>query len=313
MQQRYALLSALLFVQVVTHAQVGVLTADEMLPPGSVVTQRELGNFSAIDTLTGPSVTWDLTDVVPFGPSFTNDVLLPSTAPQAGTFPTANYVIYESVIPRYNYYRLEPASFSRIGGYATQLSVYSDPQIELVFPLQYGSTNNDTWDNTLSSFGGTYRYACIGRGTLNLPSATYADVLLVRIVLNEIFDIIVYSWYDATNGAMLVLYYPGDGVFVPEGAAFTTNLQVGINEVGESIDVRVHQAANGSLPITYSAPSGLHYRVVDGSGRQVQAGRLPASSSAVTSFLDLNNCRAGMYLLDITDERSQRAIRFVLE
>jgi hypothetical protein len=315
MIHRYALLPIPLIATLIGSAQTGVLNSSEMLPPGSIETQRVMSDVDILDTtVQGQNVDWDFTAITPSGAApYNNEYMLPSSTPHPTTFPASNYVVYETEIPRYSYFSLTSASLARVGGWTTVASTYSDPQVERTFPLAYGTSNSDTWDNDQSSFGGTYDFTCIGTGTLELPGHTYSDVLLVRGNLHELFNIYFYAWYDATSGATLVLYYPGDGVFVPTAAAYTTSVSVGVQEVGADLGLRIHTLVHDRLPVTYTSAEPLDWSIVDASGKRLANGRFPATSDAVTEFVDVAQLPAGLYIIDLLNERSRQTARFVVE
>ena len=315
MQHRYALLPIPLIACFIGSAQTSVLNSSEMLPPGSVVTQRVMANVGILDTtIQGQNVNWNFTAITPSGAApFDNEYMLPSSTPHPTTFPASNYVVYETEVPRYSYYSLTSTSWSRVGGWVTSATTYSDPQVEMTFPLTYGTSNTDTWANTESSFGGTFTFNCIGTGTLELPGHTYNDVLMVRGIAFELFNVKFYTWYDANSGAPLIVYFPGDGVFVPTGAAYATSVSVGVEEVTADLGLRIHTLVQDRLPVTYTSSQPLDWSIVDASGRRFANGRFPATNSAVTEFLDVTQLPAGLYIIDLLNGKSRQAARFVVE
>ena len=312
MRSRYTALLPLLYA-CAAIAQDGILTSAEMPPIGTTFTYRTVQNLAVIDTTPGTNMTWDMSDILPTTQApWDVDVMAPTTSPHPTAFPTANYCTFESVIPRYNYYDLNATKQERVGSWSTQQSTYTDGQIELTFPLQMGTTYTDTWENTVSSFGGTFSLTCIGSGTLELPTATHENVLLTRIVLFELFDIVLYQWISATNGAQLLLYYPGDDVWVPEAAAYTLNVNIGIEEPMSPIELRVQSLVDEHLMVSYAATAALDAVVLSANGQVLRTERLPASVSPSTWPVDVTELTAGMYLLDLrAADGSHRSARFV--
>lgn len=318
MAYRYTVLPFVCLIHLACFAQPGVLNGSEMLPPGSVFVQRVMQDVDVLDTtIQGQNVVWDFTDITPLTSEqpFNNEVMLPANTPHPTTFPAANYVIYETEIPRYSYFAITPTSMSRVGGWVDEASIYSDPQIEMLYPMAYGVHSEDTWDNNMSGVGGgTYVFRVIGTGALHLPGHTYSDVLMVRGDLHEFFDLNFYCWYDATNGTPLLMYYPADGFWVPEGtAAYATNVTVGVDEVTDELGLRIHTLVQQQLPVTYSATQALDWTIVDVAGHVQGQGHLPASTTPITAFLDLNGAAAGTYLVVLANERGRKAERFVVE
>ncbi len=316
MMLRYSAPLLAFFLHVTCFAQTGVLTSSEMLPPGSILVQRVMSDVSVLDTtIQGQNVTWNFTAITPLTSQlpFNNEVMLPASTPHPTTFPASNYVIYETEIPRYSYFSLTPQTFSRVGGWVDQAVTYSDPQIELTFPMSYGVSNLDTWASTASSFGGTYQFACIGSGALQLPGHTYSDVLMVRGKGYDIITMDFYAWYDATNGAILLMYYPGDGFWVPTAAAYATSLSVGVEELSSDLGLRIHTLVQDQLPVTYASSMSLDWTMLDVGGHLLSAGHLPANTSSTTEFLDVSGFAPGVYLLVLTSDRERKAVRFVVQ
>lgn len=296
-----------------SFAQQGVLTSNEMPPVGTSVTYRTASNLNVVDTTAGANVTWNMAGFLPTTQTpWSLEYMAPTSSPHPTAFPASNYCQYESVIPRYNYYNLSSSSMEKVGSWATSINTYTDGQVELVFPLQLGTTNNDTWDNTNSSFGGTYNITCIGSGTLNLPMGTFSDALLVRVNVFEIFTVMQYQWYDATNGAVLLAYVPGDGLFVPAGAAYMVNVAIGIEELSQPLELRVHGVANDELLVSYASAAPIGVSVRSYTGQLVRSTQWPASPSPSTRSLGTADLASGVYILQIHGkDGSQQVQRFV--
>ena len=290
-----------------------MLTSDEMPPIGTTFTYRTVQNLAVIDTTSGTNMTWDMSDILPTTQApWDVDCMAPVSSPHPTSFPTSNYCTFESEIPRYNYYDLNPAQQERVGSWSTQQSTYTDGQVELTFPLQLGTAYSDTWDNTISSFGGTFALTCIGSGTLVLPAGTHENVLLTRIIVYELFDIVMYQWISASNGAQLLMYYPGDDVWVPEGAAYMLNVNIGIAETHAPIELRVQSLVDEYLNVSYTSTSALDAVVLGSNGQVLSSQRLPASTAPSTWPLDVQGLASGMYLLDLRDpDGGHVAERFV--
>lgn len=293
-------------------AQPYTLTHNEQLPAGSTYQMRAVQNLAAIDTTLGQNVTWQLGDLVGTGNQQTVSILAPGASPYGASFPTANYCIYESVIPRYAYFTNTPDSMSRIGFYVSSLGTYSDPQTELVYPVTYGDSNVDTWANNTVSFPGTFRYDVVGTGTLVLPNGTWNDVLLLRVRAENIIPFFQYLWVSAINGANLLIYTQAS-LFGGANALMITNLDVGLDDHGQDLDLRVHAPADGLLPITYTASAPMAYRILDAAGRLLANGRLPASLQPGTAYLDIARAATGIHLLELTAGDQRRTVRFFVE
>ncbi len=312
MRIQYALI-ALLAMQGGLRAQTGVLHSNEMPPVGTTFTYVTVQNMAVMDTTTGLNVTWDMADIIPVQEVPWNVYhMAPAATPHPTTFPAANYATYESELPRYNYYDLNADRMERVGYWATQASTYTDRQIELTFPLQYGTTSSDTWANTVSSFGGTYNFRVIGTGTLVLPGGTYTDVLLMRVVLQEVFEIEQYIWTSAQNGASLLIYFPGDGFWITPAAAYVVGSNVGITEPEAGIDLRVQGLVMDQLHLTYATDHPMTAMIYSAGGQLVHTERLPSSATPSTRMLNVAALPAGLHVLVLQGEQGARAsARFV--
>jgi hypothetical protein len=217
----------LLFLAVpfLVHAQ-PVLLSNELLPIGSTAQYLQISNLPAIDTtIQGVGATWNFAGLQDNGQQVQWEFKAPADTPYGGSFPTANYARFSTYDHYYDYYQRTEQHLDLVGfvGPSSTVVTYSDPQRELVFPLTVGTTNQDTWASNLSSKVGTYDIACIGSGTLILPSGTYSDVLMLRIIITELFFVVpIYSWISSTNGAQLLNYIDGGGQFFFDIAWYLT-------------------------------------------------------------------------------------------
>lgn len=291
-------------------AQQGVLNANEFLPAGSQYSMRAATNFNVLDTTFGANVTWEMAGLTLTGPAYQTSFLVPASTPYASNFPAANLAVYEASLPRYSYFDRSATAFSRLGFYYNgQIGTYSDTQIELRFPLQLGSTSDDTWDCDAFTFPGTYRYTCIGSGTLEIPSGTYEDVLLLRGVSNNLTDFKFYQWVSAETGAYLMFYFVPNPPFQSEGAQVLTSLVVGVDENNGLLPMRLHAVVDGTLPVSYTSAEPLRYRLLDAAGRTAATGNLAAATNS-TGLVDVAMLRSGIYLIELASSTTSRTERF---
>jgi hypothetical protein len=311
----------LLCATVYTVSAQQTLLSNEMLQFGSVLDFRYTNSLSVIDTtIQGTNATWDfsaLTDDVNY-----TDLLItisnPASTPFASTFPLSNYCYVEnnSGSTAYRYFNLTADKMERVGSFTTSAKIYSDPQTEYVFPTTYGTVNDDTWQNSSSTTGGSYGIKCIGSGTLILPSGTY-NALLVRVRLVEgpyAFD--VYFWYSSDNGAMLLEYFIGDG-FVANSWAFylhslTTN--VSINEDDLISDLRYNNPVDNNLTLSFRSEKNEDYTisVINTIGQTFELDKLSMNAgNTETVNVDLSNFSAGIYLLNIHSSKSGKVCKSI--
>lgn len=312
MQQRYTLICLLAFPGAAT-AQTGVLNASEMLPVGSEYTVMTLNTVSALDTTSGAGVVWQNGHLTFTGPAHTVAVLAPGATTWGTNFPAANYCLYESVVARHSYFTLNAQEYARVGFHISgTVGTYSDPQVEMVFPMALGSSNTDDWANNTVSFPGTYAFEVIGTGDLALAFGTFDDVLLLRVDVVNLFPIRQYLWVSAKSGAV-VLAYTMQSLFGPAGGQIATTLSVGLDEVNAPIVHRVHQPSGGMLPVSYSSGEALVYTIRDLAGRLLTTGRMAASATTRTEVIDISMVGQGIHLIELAAPGSRVVERFFSE
>ncbi|HEY5917360.1 MAG TPA: T9SS type A sorting domain-containing protein, partial [Chryseolinea sp.] len=177
---------------------------------------------------------------------------------------------------------------------------------ELVFPLQLGTANSDTWLSDGSSFPGTYDFTCIGSGTLKLPNGTYASTLLVRAeVVNGFLNIVSYFWYNADNGAVLLQYLPGDDFIIPESAVYLTSMSIGIEENEVPYKVYYNNPVDDLLSLTLVSNQNatMEYTVINSIGDVLDHSTFRTGSQQTSNLeLDFSRYAAGIYFVRFGNE-----------
>jgi hypothetical protein len=309
MKTRYLLISCFCFSTVILKAQ-PVLNSAEMLPFNTVCNYMHPNGFSIIDTnLQGANQTWNFQAITPDNGqgSFQITVLDPATTPYAANYPASNYCLKEVPGLTYNYYNLTATTWERLGSQdATDASHYSDTQEELVFPMQLGVTNHDTWISDGSSFPGICDLNCIGYGTLKLPNGTFSNALLVRTYIESGFlAFYVYFWYSADNGAVLFEYVPGDGIFILEDAIYLTSMSIGIEENEVPYQVYYNNPVDDKLYLSLvsSQNATMDYTVVNSLGDVLDHSTFRAGAQQTSKLeLDFSRYASGIYFVRFGNE-----------
>lgn len=304
------------------------LTKNKMMSPGSTVFYAEPSDISVIDTtLQGENIVWDFTGLTDADPTkvLSTSIETPENTPYASTYPTSNYVQVERNVLNgveqgltYNYFSLTDTKMERLGRksvYTSSASIYSDPQVEYVFPLTYNTENNDTWASDASSFGGTYHLKCIGYGALKLPSATYNNVLLVRALLNELFTYKCYFWYNADNGAVLAVYE--NMSFFGTYGMYATGVTLDVKEKTFIESIKYNNPVDNNLYVRFGAKdiSEIHYEVINTIGSKLLSGTtatLPSQENTLS--VDVNTLNSGMYFLKLSSSKGdskQEVVKFI--
>jgi hypothetical protein len=298
------------------------LLSTEMLPFGAAMHQKAILNFSVIDTnIQGNSVTWNFSGLQNNSsiPDLTVTIANPSLTPYGSNFPTANYAYIESPSTAYRYFNLTSAKMERVGSYYTNINTYNDPQIEYVFPLQPGAVSNDTWDNTNSSGGGEYNLLCIGYGTLILPTGTFNNALMVRVWISEngLYEFPCYFWYSSDNGAILLQYIVGDGLWVGEQGWYNNNITMGINSPSLLSSLSYNNPVNDELNLKFIPQSSdeIIYDVVNMMGQKIKSGNFNASANEPNMIkVNFRDLSTGIYQLNISaksDADKMKSIRLI--
>ncbi len=299
----------LFFGMMIVKAQ-PVLNSSEMLSFGSIMQEKYILNLEIIDTtLQGPNQTWDFTGIQ--NNISTPDIFItvadPLNTPYAASFPTSNYAHIESPDLSYNYFNLTSTKLERIGFYDTDLNLYSDAQTEFVFPLSLGTSNLDTWLIDGNLFPGNYNLYCLGSGTLMTPGGVYTDVLLVRTDVDAgIYSLTVYYWYSSENGAVLLEYFIGDGVFVNDDAFYLSSLTTDVKENEIVTNIKYNNPVVDALQLAYQVKDNqnLSYTVRNSVGQLFSTGELPSLSNY--SEIDFSAFASGIYFIDLTSEKSKK-------
>jgi len=296
------------------------LTRAKMLPFGSVDQMATASDISVLDTTKqGANVTWDFTALQDADPTnvLSYSIANPVNTPYYSTYPTSNYVQVERNLSNgveqglsYNYFLLTDTKMERLGSqsvYTGSSSIYSDPQVEYVFPMTYNTSNNDTWASSASSFGGTYDLKCIGYGTLKLPGATYNNVLMVRVLMVELFTYTSYFWYNADNGAVLANYM--DMSFFGQTGIYSKVLTVAAVNEGKKLveSIKYNNPVDNTLNIRFDAKdvSELEYTITNPVGKTLLNGNMSTIPSQANTFsLDLSSLNPGMYFMTIRSNKS---------
>ncbi|MES2560216.1 MAG: T9SS type A sorting domain-containing protein [Bacteroidota bacterium] len=286
------------------------LTSSEMMPVGTSFKMKTVTNESIIDTtIQGANVTWNLTGLVTDNSAdeFNVQVVTPASTPFGGSFSNANYAFKESPDIAYRYFNLTSTKMERVGSYTTSANVYSNPQVEYVFPLAMGVSNHDTWANTNSSFGGTYDLKCLGYGTLKLPGVTYDSALMVEVTLDEtILGFTSYFWYSSKNGMPLLQYVIGDGFFIPTFAqyTYTSSITTGVKEAGKlHIEgLSYNNPVQEVLTLNFAEDTQpLVYTIVNQLGQVVTSGSIKEIQKNQQENIDMQQAEAGMYFLNLSN------------
>ncbi|HVD97727.1 MAG TPA: T9SS type A sorting domain-containing protein [Cytophagaceae bacterium] len=319
MKKHYYVFIALLFSHLYANAQPSLVSSN-IMPFGTVVTSHMAVDASPIDTtIKGANAVWDFSGLQSTTSTLVYTVMDPTQTTQGSNFPTSNWCRkeVESGATSYRYFKLTSSTFERVGSYSTSVNTYSDSQIEYVFPMTLGTSSMDTWDNTNSSFGGTYNFICIGYGTLTTPSGTYNDVLMVKIEADEVivtYD--MYIWYS-TSGVELLSYLVGDGFFFDDQITYVTSISSVATGVVFSTDftqqLSIVNPVKDDLKFNFGdfQPENFSYTISNMIGETVKSGAIETSGNS--GNIPCEELKTGIYFISLQDKDGNKGmpIKFV--
>ena len=310
------------------YAQEPVLTRNKMMTFGSITQMADVSE-STIDLIdfnqTGENQVWDFSEISNADPNkvYISTIERPVNTPYYTNYPLSNYVMVEKTLTdnietnlRYNYYLLSDTQLERLGSTNSttkESSTYSNPQTEYVFPLSYGTTNEDTWKASFSFFTGYASLECIGTGTLKLPNGVYENVFMVHLVIDDNVLILSdnYFWLSE-NGALLVAYYIIDYVLFTDVSAMystNTNIVTGLKSIKSIVNnIQYNNPVKNTLELkmeTTGISAGLKLSLTNTLGKTVLTKEVPSFSSGINTInLDLSDLDSGVYFLAINISES---------
>ncbi len=309
------------------YAQSPVLTKNTLVSFGTVWEMADADplSLSAIDvSIKGENAVWDFSRLKNQNENTKIHIYYkdPVETESYSDFPDANFVAVEEdynagnlIYSKYSYYKVTNDKMEKVGYKYLNESIvsYNDYQMEMTFPMQYGSTGNDTWDNSGSSFGGgEVDFECVGYGTLILPDATYQNVLMVYYVATEdFFENEMYAWY-AEDGTTL-LQYNLPFFFLASPSALYALKQVpsgneNMQNIAESVNYSNPVEDMLNVKIETKNSSLLNFMLTSTSGNIVLQKDSP-SFQGINSFdFDMSNLSAGVYFLTVNSADSNKPL-----
>jgi len=292
-----------------TYAQDYTVTWEEELPIGSSYVQTDVMFPVFMDTTSGTGITWDFSDIDLSSTTTMIQVVDPEDTPNGASFPSASHCTYYPASGGYYYAEHTSASHIEIGRQlGSTVRIYPDPYIERVYPMMVGSTHSDEYRTSPADFGTTAWYTVIGSGSLQLPGATYPNVLLMRFTSEFSYAITSYKWIDASTGATLMLLRPAD--IELEFGWVLTSLEVGMFEPQEALEASLTTSMEGTVEIRYTSAVALTYSILDTRGRELSSGSLTPTSTAKKATLNFPSASKGLYLVSLSDGHHRKTLRF---
>lgn len=221
---------------------------------GDVVTQAEGDTYGIEPGPGGANQVWDFTGLIPltFQPQIQLTVVEADNTPYISQFPEAN-LSAEVVTPDgnlYQYMKVEGDKISTLGSAATGVFFeFSDPQVNLVTPLEYHQGFNDAYQSAVVIPGvGEFHNRSVkaseydAYGMLKMPDATFNNAIRLKTVEVSIDSIASDQGYtitflNITSYEWYVPNRPGPQVSVSYSGGYTKTVVPGFPELVDSIQV----------------------------------------------------------------------------
>ena len=266
----------------------------------------------------GENITWDFSGISTSGTTSEYTYITAEATGQAATFPGANAAT-DFGDGNYTFFKISPSEFTVYGVYAPPITIsYSDPEELMVFPLNYGTTNeDDLYSEFFSGIdmirSGSNEILADGYGTLILPSGTYTNVLRVKmqedysdvgvgLPVTIEYNFETYYWLkEGIKGPLFQYNYQEVIAGVPtvnESYTINNNLEVvAISDETNDINLKLFpnpvsdilNISAGSTAILNSA------EIFDITGKSV----IFKSLSGQTSSIAVNDLEPGLYIVKI--------------
>ena len=316
------LLAGCLIVSIDSFAQ-PTLTASGVGPvTGNQITNKG-GTYSGPTGTAGANQTWDLSGL-PSTSSIVSSYIVPSTTPNASSFPGATVAVSTTGSP-YGYYKTSSTVWQNIGAVspAGVIIPYSNPEDILHFPFSYNSTYSDPWATTFTNTGytfyrtGTTTVTADGYGTLITPAGTFTNVLRVHFV--EVYQdsaqvggtpyIIDYNndeyiWYLNNNHAPIAFVFTltASGFPSSQSGYYTSNVQ-GINESNAlvSFDLSPNPSSdNINITISLKEKQETEIRLFNSIGDEVNKLISAQSLPGLNNYsINVQNLPEGIYFAEV--------------
>jgi hypothetical protein len=182
------------------------MKASEYLSPGSA----------------GANQTWNLNFTTGTSGGLSTFVT-PSSTPNASSFPNANIALNRPSASTVVYYKTSGSAFQNhgvIGGSASTVMAYTNPEDLMHYPFAYNNTYTDNWAAVFVSGAntfyrtGTTTVTADGYGKLTTPTATYTNVMRIHFVQD---------YQDSTDvfgQPYVISYYNDQYMWYKEGTHF---------------------------------------------------------------------------------------------
>lgn len=313
-----------------------VISAADLLPSTGTTQIGDSVMYVDVSGMTGPNQSWDLSNVIPIGPSYTYSWVNPNSAPGASNFAGANAVLTVEIVSLFS--NISASKYEDYGYYidvqGTEIiETFSNPSTRFGLPLTYNSSGSDTYASS-TSFGGLFdittsgstNWNVVGYGSLTLPSGTFNNVLLVHVVDSSVdtqsFNGIefssnitddVYLFYKAGYPLPLAVF---ESITTTDMTGSDTtqgglvfSITIGTNDISD--EAKISFSPNPTidmLTVSFNNHQPTRLDVVSLTGEVVKTMRVNELQNAT---IDVSNLSNGMYIIRAISEKGTIVDRFM--
>ncbi len=196
---------------------------------GDVYTMHNFDASGVTISSVGEDQVWDYSNLINTD-TFDISVVDPKNEPEGNNFTDADiavvkYFIGASRISAYNthYYKTESSTLTKLGrvdkvqptgGSIIYINKFTDDEVHMKLPLEFGSKNTDAWNTSYTAGGlglitwsaGQNAYEVEATGTLKLPGKTMNVIrvkrtrkyIRIRGASSGVVERVIYEWYVPT-------------------------------------------------------------------------------------------------------------------
>lgn len=247
---------------------------------------------SATEPSDGANQTWDLSSIS-LQPIGSLDFTQAGGTPYAMTYPSANWAWAQTITgvgTDYTYVTIDINVLELVAtGVPADVNNYIDPKRLLSFPMDFGQSQTDSYEDSDGPGTATWTYS--GHGTAITPLGIFGG--LAKVGSSE-GDIILWNTSPLhpamiDDGSTILVFAPGDVGLSERGALF---VQTYPNPCGQDLFVEAYAA---------------DWRITDLAGRTMLGGRFHGPA---LQRVDVSTLVPGAYILVLDQDGQRRTVRF---
>lgn len=288
----------------------------------------DIPNASTLNAETGASYSWNFSSLTEASTA-TFDFIEPSNSYWPTAFTNSDLCGIAPEVDGYTFYSVSSSMLETdglriiIGPGDTVRADYTDSEVIMNLPATFGNSNTDNFSGTAFAAGsalttsGTLSYSIDGYGSLQLPNATYQNVIRYHANRSETYSFNGFPagtttkeqwiWISADYRFWLLLMETiSDPINGQSSTVWYQKTPIAVNPTGiadvndDSFSIYPNPVStNGTLQLARSLNNDESIQLLDMQGRVVR------NISSATSTVSLDGVNAGIYLLNILSNQGQ--------